>query len=251
MMNESCENTSVRTPDFPETADIVSSSDEYATRFSGPAGQWMLDVQEQITLDLVKKVSVRTILDVGGGHGQLAVPLCREGYEMTVLSSAEICKKRISDIVDSGKCRFVVGNVVSLPFQDKSFDAAISFRMVTHCLQWPALIKELCRVAKHSVVVDYPTSQSVNMIAPGLFNLKKKVEHNTRHWALFKHTQIIREFEKNGFTAAFRTGQFFLPMVLHRMLKNRAFSAMLEKTCRAAGLTQRWGSPVILRADRL
>ena len=29
---------------FPETADIHTSSDEYATRFSGPAGEWMLAV---------------------------------------------------------------------------------------------------------------------------------------------------------------------------------------------------------------
>lgn len=236
--------------EFPETADIVSSSDEYAKRFAGKTGQWMLEVQERITLAMIKKDQVRSILDVGGGHGQLAIPLCNAGYDVTVLSSAEECKKRISGIVDSGKCRFMTGNVIALPFPDKSFDVAISFRMVTHCQQWPVLIKELCRVAEKFVIVDYPTSQSVNVIAPGLFNLKKKVELNTRRWSLFKHAEISREFEKNKFQVKDRTGQFFLPMALHRIMKCKKISESLEAACRACGLSGKWGSPVILRADR-
>ena len=68
---------------------------------------------------------------------------------------------RIAGVVDSGACRFQVGNVVDLPFPDRSFDAAISFRLLTHCEAWPVLIRELCRVARRTVIVDYPTSQSV------------------------------------------------------------------------------------------
>jgi hypothetical protein len=64
---------------YPETADIHTSSDEYALRFSGPAGEWMLAVQERIALRMVRRFPDATILDVGGGHGQLALPLCRDG----------------------------------------------------------------------------------------------------------------------------------------------------------------------------
>ena len=72
---------------FPETADIHTSSDEYATRFSGAAGTWMLDVQEQITRRLLRGFEGSSVLDVGGGHGQLAIPLCRDGWRVTVLGS--------------------------------------------------------------------------------------------------------------------------------------------------------------------
>ncbi len=58
-------------------------------------------------------------------------------------SSAE-CAHRIRDLVAANRCRFTVGNVVALPYPDRSFDAVISFRLVTHCERWPELIAELC-----------------------------------------------------------------------------------------------------------
>ncbi len=232
---------------FPETADIHTSSDEYATRFSGPAGAWMLAVQEKITRRMLRGFEGHSVLDVGGGHGQLALPLCREGWRVTVLGSDESCRHRIQSAVDSGACVFLVGNVVALPFPDKSFDVVLCFRLLTHCERWPELVRELCRVARRGVIVDYPTGQSVNAIAPALFGAKKKFEKNTRTWALFRHEQVVGEFAKNGFAPTATKKQFFLPMVMHRMLKNRTLSAALEAACRALGLTRLWGSPVIVR----
>ena len=234
---------------FPETADIHTSSDEYAARFSGAAGAWMLDVQEQITRRLLRGFEGASVLDVGGGHGQLAIPLCREGWPATVLGSDESCRHRIQSIVDSGACRFVVGDVIALPFPDRSFDVVLCFRLLTHCARWPELVRELCRVARRAVIVDYPTGQSLNAVAPALFGAKKKFEKNTRTWALFRHAQVIEEFAKNGYAPAATGKQFFLPMVLHRMLQNRAESAALEAICRALGLTRLWGSPVIVRME--
>lgn len=234
---------------FPETADIHTSSDEYATRFAGKAGQWMLDVQERITRGLLKPYPGADILDVGGGHGQLAIPLSRDGHPVTILSSAESCKHRVREIVDSGAAKFVVGNVIDLPFPDKSFDVVICFRLLTHCEAWPKLVSELCRVARKAVVVDYPTSQSANAIAPAFFGAKKKFEKNTRTWTLFRHAQVTGAFKDAGWRRAATKKQFFLPMVIHRMLKCRAASAAMEGVCRALGLTALWGSPVIARFD--
>lgn len=235
---------------YPETADIETSSYAYARRFAGSAGAWFLDVQETLTLELLDGVATETVLDVGGGHGQLAIPLCEKGHAVTVLGSAESCRHRIESVVADGRCRFVVGNVIELPFEDRSFDTVISFRLVTHCTRWQELLKELCRVARHAVVVDYPTSQSLNCIAPALFGAKKKIESDTRHWALFRHREIESAFADNGFTVTGTRKQFFLPMVLHRVLKSRGISAFKEGIARGLGLTRLWGSPVILRAER-
>ncbi len=241
-------NSSIATSeiDFPETADIESSSDAYATRFAGATGTWMLEIQARLCLDLIKPHGDNLeILDVGGGHGQLAIPLTREGHRLTVLGSAPVCEHRIRSITESGAAKFVVGNVVALPFPDQSFDVALSFRLVTHCTQWEKLIAELCRVARKTVIVDYPTGQSINAIAPALFEAKKKVEVNTRTWRLFRHDEIRNTFAAHGFQPAGLRKQFFLPMVVHRMLKSRPVSAASERVCRALGLTTLAGSPVI------
>ena len=234
-----------------ETADIETSSDGYAARFAGSAGEWMLEVQEKVTISLLPDPEKTTILDVGGGHGQLARPLCRRGYMVTVVGSDDSCRKRLADLVDEGRCSFMAGNLVELPFPDRSFGVALSFRLLPHCTAWPQLIRELCRVAQHSVIVDYPTSEGLNAIAPALFGAKKKLEGNTRAWRMFRHAEVEAEFAKQGFVPGQRVPQFFLPMVLHRLLRCRRLSAGLEALCRGLGLTRRWGSPVIVRMDRL
>ena len=191
------------------------------------------------------------MLDVGGGHAQIARPLIDRGYSVTVHGSAETCGNRISDLVEADKCKFVCSSMFELPFDDASVDTLLCFRLITHCNEWQRLIAELCRVAQHSIIIDYPTSKSLNAIASGkLFSVKKKLEGNTRNWRLFSRKELETEFQKHGFKCKTERKQFFLPMVLHRKLCSPPLSAFMEKTCNALGLTKLWGSPVIMKLTR-
>lgn len=234
-----------------ETADIESSSDDYARRFAGPSGAWMLAVQERGFRDMLAGQAGVTILDVGGGHGQLALPLARGGWPVTVVASDPVCRHRIDAAIRAGLLGFVVGDLLHLPFPDRAFDTVISVRMLTHCRRWEDFVGELCRVARRAVIVDYPTSQSLNRVAPALFGAKKKLEGNTRLWRLFRHREVQEAFAAAGFTVSGRRPQFFFPMVLHRLLRLLPASIALERVAAALGLTRRWGSPVILEARRL
>ena len=80
---------------FPETADIETSSEGYASRFSGAVGTWMLNIQTEATLQMLQDYPQATVLDVGGGHGQITAPLIENGYQVTVLGSSEVCQARI------------------------------------------------------------------------------------------------------------------------------------------------------------
>ena len=233
-----------------ETADVETSSDGYASRFSGPVGAWMLAVQERAVRELLGAPGGATVLDVGGGHGQLAGPLARSGWRVTVQGSADACARRIAPLTAAGSVRFVVGDMHALPFPDRSFDGVVSVRLLPHCEAWQRIVAELCRVARDVVVVDYPTSESLNRVAPALFGAKKKLEGNTRTFTLFTHREIEAAFAASGFAPSGRIGQFFLPMVLHRALRCRPCSAALESLCRGVGLTRRWGSPVVARFSR-
>jgi ubiquinone/menaquinone biosynthesis C-methylase UbiE len=229
----------------PETADIETSSDGYAARFSGEVGAWMLDLQERAVAGWLADRPGATVVDVGGGHGQLAGPLARRGYRVTVVGSDESCSRRLAPEISAGRVSFTTGNLVALPFPDKSFDVAISIRLVPHCEQWQTLLAELCRVARSAVIVDYPTSRSVNALSGSMFGVKKSLEGNTRPYALFTHREIRDAFATHGFAEARRLPQFFLPMVLHRTMKSRAISSALEQVFRVTGLTGRLGSPVL------
>ncbi len=88
-----------------EAADVETSSDGYAARFAGPVGAWMLAQQTRLVLDALRRGRPNAnVVDIGGGHGQLAGPLIEAGYSVTVLGSAASCRNRIADLVDSGRC---------------------------------------------------------------------------------------------------------------------------------------------------
>ncbi|PTN36504.1 class I SAM-dependent methyltransferase [Desulfonatronum sp. SC1] len=228
-----------------EAPDIETASGDYAKRFAGPVGAWMLQVQESIVLELLTDAAKASILDVGGGHGQLAIPMCARGFSVTVHGSDPVCAERIQAQLHKGGCRFLTGNILEMPVEDRAYDIVLCFRLLTHCDEWQDLTRELCRLAKHRIIIDYPTSQSVNSIAPALFSAKKRLEGNTRTWRSFTHAEVEKAFVENGFTLSSLQKQFFLPMALHRALRFAPLSRVLEGVCRGLGLTKAYGSPVI------
>jgi 2-polyprenyl-3-methyl-5-hydroxy-6-metoxy-1,4-benzoquinol methylase len=235
---------------FAETADIETSSSDYAKRFAGSVGAWFLELQSKAVLCMLSELPKASVLDVGGGHGQLTGPLISHGFKVTVLGSANSCSERIKDYLKTGQCEFKIGNVVDLPFPDASFDVVVSFRLLPHVAQWHRLISELSRVARDTVIIDYPTKMSINMITPMLFHLKKKVEGNTREYATFYEKEIIKEFSKSHFQRVDRYAEFFFPMVFHRVLKSPKISNILENMARTVQMTSLFGSPVILKMRR-
>ncbi len=234
-------------PDDPP-ADIETASEGYARRFAGPAGTWLLGVQTRIITDFLRDRPGASVLDVGGGHGQSAFPLVQAGHPVTVLGSDPVCAAPVQPLMDQGAATFVTGNLLALPFPDRSFDVVIALRLVPHCEQWAILLKELCRVARDTVIVDYPCVESVNCLAGFFFERKRRFEGNTRTWLTFRNRQIHAAFEREGWTELTVRKQFFWPMALHRMLDRPALSSTLEGITAAVGLRRAFGSPVLLRA---
>jgi 2-polyprenyl-3-methyl-5-hydroxy-6-metoxy-1,4-benzoquinol methylase len=237
-------------PSAAETApDVETSSAAYARRFQGSVGSWFLEVQARLTLELLRPWPGARVLDVGGGHGQLTGPLIEAGYEVTVLSSDASCRARVGPWIDGGRARFEVGDLRHPPFSARSFDAALSFRLLPHLADWPALVAGLCRMARRAVILDYPTRRSVNTWAGALFEAKQRLEGDTRPFRVFDDREVEEAFAAHGFQATARRPQFLLPMALHRGLHLAVLSRGLEAAARGLGLTRRWGSPVVLRAE--
>lgn len=233
-----------------EQADIETSSENYTTRFSGKVGEYFLNVQTETTLDLLKDENVETILDVGGGHAQLAVPLVYEGFNVTVTGSDIVCKNRLDKFLQPDQFKFEEVNFLNLPFEDNSYDAVICFRLLTHEKNWAILIKEMCRVSKTLIIVDYPDIRSFNIFYKILFNFKKQFEKNTRTFRSFSRSELIQEFITYNFTSFVFRPQYFLPMVVHRALKHEKISRISEKIFKVIGLQYLFGTPVILKIKK-
>ena len=232
-----------------EDADVHASSDEYAARFGGRVGTWMLQAQEDALFNLLDS-ECTTVLDVGGGHGQIAIPLASHEHSVTVLGSSPVCAQRLTPYLENGTISFKVGNLIELPYQDKSFALVTSFRLISHCANWRTLVAELCRVSEHAVIIDYPVWLSVNFLTPLLFFVKRKIEGNTRTYRMFSTSELKREFKKHGFKLERSRKLFVWPMALHRALKNIPLSKNLEAPPRFLGITRLFGSPVVAKFVR-
>jgi ubiquinone/menaquinone biosynthesis C-methylase UbiE len=235
-----------------ENADVDSSSDQYARRFNGAVGRWFLDVQTRITLDALAGLPHgATVLDVGGGHAQVAPRLIAAGYRVTVAGSDPSCGHRLLPWTSIGQCRFDVADLQHLPYDDASFDAVVCFRLLAHSVNWIRLVGELCRVAAHRVVADYPSRRSVNIISRRLFDMKRSIEGvTTRRFSLYGRQEVADAFGRAGFRVTTEQPQYLLPMVVYRLAGSARFARAAEWPGRATGLTRLLGSPVIVRADR-
>ena len=232
-----------------EDADIHASSDEYAARFGDVIGQWMIKRQESALFDLVDG-ECTAVLDVGGGHGQIAIPLAQKNHSVTVVGSSPVCAHRLKPAIDSGMISFATANLIELPYKDQSFNLATSFRLMSHCAAWRTLVSELCRVSDHAVIIDYPVWFSVNALSPILFALKRKVEGNTRTFRVFSTRELAKEFRRHGFKLERSQKLFVWPMALHRIMRNVGISTKLEAPARWIGLTRLFGSPVVAKFVR-
>jgi len=233
-----------------EDADVETSSDAYAGRFAGTVGSYFLEVQAKATLDLLTPWPGASVLDVGGGHGQVTGPLVDAGYDVTVLGSETSCERRVREWTATGRARFEAGNLFAAPFPDRSFDVVLSYRLLPHAHRWRALVAELARLARQTVVVDYPTTRSVNTVAGSLFAWKKGVEGDTRPFTVFRDADIESAFAERGFTRTGRRAQFLFPMAFHRATGSAGLARVLERAAGALGLRDALGSPVILRLER-
>ena len=76
----------------------------------------MLERQLAATLDLLADKGATTILDVGGGHGQVAGALARRGHRVTVLASVrEAVSATLQPLIDSGDVKLLVGDLRKPP----------------------------------------------------------------------------------------------------------------------------------------
>ena len=236
-----------------DAPDIETSSKSYAARFAGTVGKYLLRVQERLVIELMldgRPLFGRRILDVGGGHGQLAIPLAELGCKVMVAGSDISCAERIRATQERASIGFTATNLLDLPFKDRSFDTVLSVRLISHLSDWEGLIAELCRVADRSIIIDYPTHRSLNALSLITFPLKLAIEGDTRTYTTFRNTTIQRAFARHGFHARTADRQFVIPMGLHRAVNGLPFMQKIENALRRLGITKLLGNPVLIRFDR-
>ena len=96
----------------------------------------------------------RSVLNVGAGTGAY------EPADRTVVAVEPSAAMRRGRPADSAPC--VVARAESLPFDDRSFDAAMAILSVHHWRDYRAGLRELRRVARHRVLIVHWDQQVID-----------------------------------------------------------------------------------------
>lgn len=231
----------------PETARTFD-----ARRFGGPIGDLIASTQARVLANLIGTIRNRMILDVGTGTGRAALLLARGGANVTAVDASSemlaVARRRATE--EGAPVRFLAGDAHALDFPDRSFDVAVSLRMIMHTPQWQQCVAELCRVAERLVILDYPSAHSFAAFESAARGLAHAAGLKAEPYRVFTDGTIAAAFASHGFRIRSVHRQFVLPIAFHKAIGSRRFTIAIEELLDRAGLLGFFGSPITLVAER-
>jgi len=231
-------------------ADVAAGFD--ALRFGGPIGQLLADTQERVIAAFLGNLSGLHIVDVGTGTGRAAIALASRGAFVTAVDASvemlDVARTRAQ--AAGADVTFDVGDAHALPFADRSFDAAVSLRVLMHTPGWRRALAELCRVSRSRVVFDYPSARSAAALQAVARRLAVAFGRETEAYRVFRPERIRAALTDQGFRIVDVHRQFVMPIAVHKAIGSRRFTDASEGLLNAVGLNAAFGSPITVVAER-
>jgi SAM-dependent methyltransferase len=187
------------------------------------------------------------VLDLGAGTGRITLPLLQAGASVTACDASQQMLDVLRQKTDSSKLQLFVADAHQLQFADKSFDCAMTFRMLLHVIDWKKALSELCRVSRDWLVFDFPPKHGFLLLAP----LRHWLTRTSQSYQTFNVNEVKSELKKNGFEVVTTDPGFFLPLAIYRVLNRPSLMRGSEKVFSAVGLTRLAGSPMTIFARRV
>lgn len=93
----------------------------------------------------------RSLLDIGGGTGNFALPLAEAGFRVTLIDYSREMARRASAKLPENPV--AVGDAQRLPFRNCTFDCALSANVLGHLPDWRGALSESRRVLREGPLV--------------------------------------------------------------------------------------------------
>ena len=221
-------------------------------RFGHETGEYFRQFQQRVIDGFLPDIRGWRILDVGGGTGRTALPLS-ERKAKVILADASLPMldvAREKSWLQGIPLDLIRSDAHVLPFQDRTFDAVVSFRMLMHVVDWTRAVGEICRVSRRWVMIDFPPRCGFAGLAPFIHPIRRKLDPTYQPYRVFSMKEIGQALEKEGFYPVNVRKHLVLPFGLHRLIGSVRMTEFIETGFRRMGLTDVLGAPVTLLARR-
>jgi SAM-dependent methyltransferase len=222
------------------------------SHFGGPIGQMVAEMQKHVLLDFLGNDVSMTVLDVGTGTGRAAFVAAKNSARVIGAdASREMLKVARSHAADCGSTViFLAGDAHALPFADRSFDVAVSLRMLMHTPDWRRCLGELCRVARQRVIFDYPPLISFAAFQTAARKAAQLAGRRVEAYHVIRTSAVRSVLHLNGFEIIKSHRQFVLPIAIHKLIGLPRITTNSERALAAIGLLRLMGSPVTILAEK-
>jgi hypothetical protein len=119
-----------------------------------------------------------------------------------------------------------------------------------HVVDWRRCVAELCRVSRHQVVIDFPSTRSAAALEAWNRQRAARAGHRVEAYRVLSTVDVAAAFASEGFRVVLVRRQFVLPIALHKAVGSLALSRGIERAFEMVGLLRLFGSPVTVVAER-
>lgn len=147
--------------------------DRYDSWFATPVGKLVKKYETKLLLEMLAPRPDEYILDVGCGTGVFSVDVLSSGARLVGLDISQPMITRVAHKTDDDQFAGVVGDMVSLPFPDESFDKVFSMTAIEFTADAEQAVAELNRVVRRGGTV---VLTSLNSKSPWAVRRKKEGE---------------------------------------------------------------------------
>ena len=143
----------------------------------------------------------KKILEIGSGIGSMTKYLLDKDYDVTGIDINEEYIKKARQIYGD-EIPIIKVDSAKLPFDENSFDVAMSFDVFEHIPDSDEHLQEVSRALKSNGVYLLQTPNKYTNAVFETFRWRS-LEWRKDHCALHSYNEIIKRFNKNGFSVKF------------------------------------------------
>ena len=179
-----------------------------------------------IVIDLITKLGIKNVIELGGGSGNDIIELNNHGLDVVYSDNSLVAIDKFKKKTNNKIKTIKIDVLGPLPYKSNSFDLVYSLGLLEHFNknQRKHIIREMFRISKRYVLIDVPQKYS-------LFTPVKKLLTLTGKWKYgweteFSYGQLINEImEQNNCKVRVKYGRGFLP--LPRYIREKFYKRLL------------------------
>jgi ubiquinone/menaquinone biosynthesis C-methylase UbiE len=190
------------------------------------------------------------IADIGAGTGRLTIPLLERGAKVTACDASSHMLEVLQEKSQSPDLETRVVDAQALPFEDRTFQCSLSFRMIMHVIDWKKAMNEICRISNDWVVIDFPARHGFLRLAPLWHSIRGLASQNVQSYKTLDPEEVFSELYHHGFKVTSMDPGFFLPIAVYRLFHSKRLMNGAERIFSGLKLTKHFGSPFTIFARR-